>query len=146
MKREFLWIAGSMRDVTDRALRRKTRLEEKQIVTRRVSETCRYIGFGLLGMFYAIKSSNSAFAVKLTNDHSHALTIVALSGAAAVLCDYLQYVFAAFAIENALNREDASHLFNTSWWSLQAREVCFWIKQAAAFVGAVVLSLFLLTA
>lgn len=144
MKRKYLWIAGQMRDVTNRESRRKSRLEEKQVVTSRISETCRYIGFGLLALFYTMKTSDGRFAQELVANHSFALYVLGASGAAAVLFDYLQYMAGSVAVERALNREDTAHLYSTEWRSYQAREACFWAKQAAALIGVVCLAYLIL--
>lgn len=114
-------------------------LDEKRLVTSRISETTRYIGFGLLATFYALLSSNDPFPAHLKADHSLALRLMALCGVVAVLFDYLQYVFGRRAVQNALDRKDKPFTYNRTWPSYRARQGCFWVKQAAALVGSFIL-------
>ena len=112
-------------------------LEEKRLVTSRISETTRYIGFGLLASFYGIVSSAEPFARNLFATHAYALKFMATWGFLAVFLDYLQYVFGRAAVQSALGRRDKPFTYNKGWISYRARHACFVAKQVAALVGSV---------
>jgi len=114
-------------------------LEEKRFVTNRISETTRYLGFGLLASFYAIISSADAYPRALATAYPLALQTMALAGMLAVVFDYLQYLFGRVAVQNALKRTDNPYAYNKKWFSWRAREVCFWAKQAMALLGSALL-------
>jgi hypothetical protein len=113
-------------------------IEEKRLVTARISETTRYIGFGLLAIFYAIISSHDPFPAHLNTGYPSALRVMALCGVVAVLFDYLQYLFGRRAVQRALDRKDKPFTYNRAWPSYRARQACFWIKQGGALLGAVI--------
>lgn len=122
----------------DRSDREKI-LEEKKNVTSRISDTCRYIGFGLLAVYYTIMSGDNSFA---TNLQSGALTYWALqgigiAGAVAILFDYLQYFFGSRAVEEALASE--THQYNEDSCAYRARRLFYNLKQCSVGAGAVLL-------
>jgi hypothetical protein len=110
-------------------------LEEKRFVTGRISETTRYLGFGLLATFYAIISSADAFPRQVEHGWPLALKIMALCGILAIFLDYLQYSFGRIAVQKALDRKDKPFLYNRKWLSYRGRQACFWSKQAMALAG-----------
>ena len=119
---------------------RRAALSEKQFVTGRISESVRYVGFGLLAIFYAIVSSDSAFAIRIAHEYSWEMRGIAISGAAAILLDYLQYFCGGIVIEAALNRTgDGANLADRQsvWYKL--RTLFYWVKQVPAFVGCILL-------
>ncbi len=122
--------------------RRLRVLDEKRHVTSRLSENIRYIGFGLLAIYYTIKFGDAEFAKSLR--HLVGVAIIGVSGAAAVTLDYAQYLFATWAVDEALDNETAEYN-KKSWW-YGARELAFQWKQLAAAVGAASLILLLVSA
>lgn len=119
-------------------------LEEKRTVTDRLSETTRYIGFGLLAIFYGIAASSEAFPRALQSQYPLPLKFIALCGFLAILLDYLQYVFGRRAAQNALGRTDNPFHYNRTWFSYRARKWCFFAKQAAALAGSLAFILIIL--
>lgn len=119
-------------------------LDEKRTVTDRISETTRYIGFGLLAIFYGIVTSNEAFPRALQSQYPLVLKFIALCGFLAIVLDYLQYVFGRRATQNALSRTDAPFHYNRTWFSYRARTWCFLVKQAAALLGSIAFILIVL--
>ena len=112
-------------------------MERRKDVSNRVSETTRFIGFGLLATFYAIISGTDPFFEGLRANWTISLRLIALAGAAAVLFDYLHYVFAYFSANRALTRADVPNAYNTGWLTYRLEHVCFWTKQAAALLGCI---------
>lgn len=129
------------------ALRRKLRLDEKQYVTGRVGETCRYIGFGLVAVFYGIVTSSEALPKQLLADFGWWIRAFGAFGALTILTDYLQYLAGDFAARSALSRKDQgefSYLYNKKWFSYRLRTFCYGAKQIFALIGATILTVLLI--
>jgi hypothetical protein len=119
---------------------RRAALDEKQFVTGRISESVRYVGFGLLAIFYAVVSSDSTFAIRLSTEMSLELRGIAIAGAAAVLLDYLQYLCGGIVIEAAIKRTgEGANLADRESLPYKGRTFFYWVKQVPAFAGCVLL-------
>lgn len=129
---------GDIAAKADIAEQRKRRLNEKRYVTGRISETTRFIGFGILAIFYATVSSDKAFAKLVLADSRLELYLSAAFAAFAIICDYLQYLSGALAVEKALKRK-RNHLYNTAWFSYGARRVFYWVKQVSALIASILI-------
>lgn len=117
--------------------RRADRLDEKRNVTGRISDTCRFIGFGLLAVFYTLKSSSEGFAVGLKDNYPCVVLAVGIFGGGAILFDYIQYWAGSRSVERALNTEDFQ--FDPKHWSYITRGFAFAAKQALVFLGVIAL-------
>jgi hypothetical protein len=116
--------------------RRQRRLGEKNYVTGRIGETCRYIGFGVLAIYYTIITSDKSFAIDIVANHRFPLYLAGLTGSVAVFADYLQYLAGARSVERALHRKDKAYLYNTEWLSYKLRIIFYWIKQVSALIAS----------
>jgi hypothetical protein len=148
---EEIMDATAVADLTeeDIAGRRKRRLEEKQYVTGRVGETCRYIGFGLVALFYAISISVDELPMQLLTDYGWWVRAFGALGALTVLADYLQYLAGDIAARAALNRTNdgaKTHLYSKKWLSYRARNWMYVAKQLLALLGASTLAGIMLVA
>lgn len=127
----------------DIASRRKRRLEEKQYVTGRVGETCRYIGFGLVAVFYAVSISSEALPMQIWSDYGWWVRAFGALGALTVLADYIQYLAGDFAARSALHRTNdgtKTHLYSKKWFSYRLRNWMNVAKQFFALIGASILT------
>ena len=113
---------------------RDTVLGEKRHVTSKISDNCRFIGFGLLALYYTIMSSEHGFGLEIRTLHSLVIQGIGVAGALAVVFDYLQYVFGYFSVNQALAREDNN--YNANSCAYKARAFLFYAKQIAAGFGA----------
>jgi hypothetical protein len=113
-------------------------LQQKQEVTARVSETTRYVGFGLLAVYYALRTANDGYAQTLAQEHPVLVGLVGLSGLVAIILDYLQYFFGSRSVNDALQRESLD--YNTASVSYRGRAITFALKQWAAVFGAALLA------
>ncbi len=113
-------------------------IDERRFVTNRISETTRYLGFGLLAIFYGIISSADAYAQQLKLGHPLLLQLMALSAMLALILDHLQYLFGRAAARKALKRTDKPYTYNKQWSSMRGRWACFWGKQAMALLGCLI--------
>jgi hypothetical protein len=133
----------------DLKARRESVIEQKQYVTSRVSETCRFIGFGLLAVYYTLSISNEPFAVSLLASREWLVRAFGAAGALTVFFDYLQYVAGGRAANKALNRTNEgkkSYRYNKKWMSYRIREFSFVAKQVFAFVGSTILIFLMISA
>ena len=121
----------------ERTANRLKLLDEKRNVTGRISDTCRFIGFGLLAVFYAIKTGDGEFAKNLQTDHPNLVLVVGLLGGTAILLDYIQYLAGSFAVDRALKTDD--QLYDDSDCAYAARRLAFTGKQLAILLGVVAL-------
>lgn len=123
----------------DGAAQREKVLQQKQYVTGRIGDSCRFIGFGLLAVFYAINTSNEAFAKNIVASQELLLWSTGAFGALTILADYLQYVLGSFAVNAALRNKTGRYKYDDSSFSYRGREVFYHAKQLTAFLGAMAL-------
>jgi hypothetical protein len=116
--------------------RRLRRLGEKNYVTGRIGETCRYIGFGVLAIFYTIITSDKSFAIAIASHHRFLLYLAGVTGAVTIFVDYLQYLAGAWSVDRALTRADGTYLYNQTWISYRLRSIFYYIKQITALVAS----------
>lgn len=114
-------------------------MERRTAATARVSETARFVGFGLLAIAYAMISDSGAFFAEMRTHHATMVRVLALAGSLAILADYLHYVFGYLTTQRALDRQDKPNTYNSLWLTYQLEIVCFWVKQAAAITGCFIL-------
>lgn len=116
--------------------RRAQRIEDKKEVTGKISDTTRFVAFGLLVAFYSIHAAGEGFAAQLKQQW-FLLLAMGLSAALAILCDYLQYVFGLMSVEQALKRETLD--YDNESCAYRARKFMFDAKQWLVVVGAALL-------
>jgi len=117
---------------------RKDVLAEKRHVTGKISDNCRFIGFGLLAVYYAIMSgAGTSFGASLRLEHPYAVQLIGMSGVLTILFDYLQFLFASRSVDQALKRSDNS--YNSKSLAYKARSSFYYAKQWSTFIGAATL-------
>ena len=119
--------------------KRRDILQQKQEVTTRISETTRYVGFGLLAVYYALRTADSSYAHGLAETYPWLLRLIGVSGLAAIILDYLQYVFGSRSVNEGLNRPSLDYDETSVWY--RGRAITFVLKQWAALIGAASLAL-----
>lgn len=113
-------------------------MDERRNVTSRISDMCRFVGFGLLAVFYGIKAGTGDFADAMQAKDS-LLLAVGIFGVLTILLDYLQYLFAYVAVEDALTRKAEGYTYDDRSCSYKAWVAFFWMKQAAVGIGVIIL-------
>jgi hypothetical protein len=112
---------------------------EKDYYSSRISETSRFVGFGLLASYYALTvSPTGAFQA-----NEHLLTGVGFLGAWAVFFDYLQYV-TGYLMTRATHRKGGdsgpySYGDGAAAVYFGLKTISFVAKQLAAGLGSVAL-------
>jgi hypothetical protein len=119
---------------------RAIRLEEKKILTGRISETSRYISFGILALYYTLRTAKDDFSTAIVVSARGMLTVMALCASLAIIFDYLHYFFAVRSVDNALN-ERTDQLYDPIRFDFKLREVCYQAKQLLALTSALLLFL-----
>lgn len=124
--------------------REKALLNEKKFVTARISDTCRFIGFGLLAAFYAIVSSGQAPVSESNASARIFLWIAGVCGLLTVFLDYLQYVAGFVATNKAILNSKGRYAYDRRWISYKMREFLFMAKQLTALSGGLAIAVFMI--
>lgn len=117
-------------------------LETRRDITKNISGACRFIGYGLLAIFYTIKTGDSIYSTYIRDTLSPILWLIGASGAATVLLDYFQYFFGWQSVESA--RLDVEKLYDKSKLSYKAWNKLFVWKQYTAAIGAIAIFLLII--
>ncbi|TIT42764.1 MAG: hypothetical protein E5W76_09285 [Mesorhizobium sp.] len=112
-------------------------LDDQKSVTARISDACRLVGFGLLAVFYAIKTGDGAFAIGAKADHQCLLMTMGAIGILSVIMDYRQYMFGWMSIKDAKRSRD--QLYDDTKFAHKARAFLFEAKQYVVLAGSIVL-------
>ncbi|MER9266610.1 hypothetical protein NKI63_18880 [Mesorhizobium sp. M0410] len=112
-------------------------LDDQRGVTARISDACRLVGFGLLAVFYAIKTGDGAFATSVKADHRCLLMAMGAIGLLSIIMDYLQYMFGWVSIKDAKKSND--QLYDDDKFAHKARAFLFEAKQYVVLAGSMVL-------
>ena len=126
------------------AARRKTINADRNLTSGKISDFSRYIGYGVVAATFTILTSTSPFAQKLFSESRIILLGSSTSGCLTILFDYLQYYFGYLASQKAAKNEEHDYQYDENWPVYKARTACFWLKQAAAFVSAILLIVLIL--
>ena len=119
---------------------RQTLIDYRTDVTARISEICRFIGLGLIAVFYTMKTGS-------LDDHFEwfrmsLLYFVGVAGVLAILLDYAQYVNNHRSVEGALGRPTLD--YDQDAFPYRAAKFCFRWKQRITAAGAIALILLVL--
>lgn len=113
-------------------------LEQKELVSSRISDLSRYVGFGLVAVVYATLTSEDSAAGQLFTTQQTKLLIAAGFGALAILFDYLQFFAGYLSVQKALKNEAGGYQYddNSAWYWI--RSIMFWAKQLMAVLGTAI--------
>jgi hypothetical protein len=114
-------------------------LEEKRHVSSRVSDLCRYIGFGLAAVVFLLLSSNSGYAKSVALQHQNMLLLIGGTGCLTVIFDYLQFLAGYFTVNRAINNTENNYEYDRKWPAYKLRIWSFYIKQCTTIIGAATL-------
>jgi len=105
-------------------------LDQKTHVSGKISDMCRYIGFGVVAVAWTTLNSSAAFSVSVASNHRTALIGSAIFGILTVAFDYLQFLCGYFSINEAL--KSSTNEYDSSSASYRFRSHFFWAKQVTA--------------
>ena len=115
---------------------REARIAHKSVVTARISETSRLVGFGIVAWVFAIHTSETKFAKDYISSYEIWVNIAGILGMLAIVSDYLQYLCAYSSVKHALKREEKDYAFDRSHLGYFLQGVFFGTKQVCAVVGS----------
>ena len=120
--------------------RRENQRKNQDYFSEKISELCRYIGFGTVAAAFSLFSDNGDFAHQLIKRSDSLLGWSAVTACIALLLDYLQmvagYWSAADAAENEVNGFCRSKFGNLA---SKIQRICFTAKQPLAAAGGILL-------
>ena len=105
-------------------------LEEKRHVSSRVSDLCRYIGFGLVAVVFVLLSSGSDYAKGVVSQHQNMLLFIGGTGCLTVIFDYLQFFAGYITVNRALKNTERNYNYDDKSLSYKIRNWCFILSSA----------------
>lgn len=115
--------------------RRKRLYEFKEKVTTKLSDIVRFIGLGLIAVFYTIKTGTTY--PSFTKCQDILLYAVGIAGVLSILLDYIQYVANYASVDAALKRENLK--YDRASGSYRMAEFAFRSKRHVTTAGALAL-------
>lgn len=113
------------------------RLEQKAAVTGRLSETTRFVGFGIIAWVFAVQSSDAAFSKSYVTQYEVWLNSAGVLALLSIVCDYFQYLCAYMSVKHALGRREKGYKYDRNHAAYLLQSICFVVKQIAVGLGAI---------
>lgn len=113
--------------------------EEQRHVSSKISDLCRYIGFGIAAAAYAIFSSNSDFARNLLVCDKELLIFTAITAVLVIFTDYLQFLCGYMSVRTAIANKDDGYKYKPESLPYKGRFVFFITKQVLTGVSVILL-------
>lgn len=115
---------------------RKQRLAQKAVVSARISETSRLVGFGIVAWVFAVHTSETSFAADYVRSFRFCINLAGILGMLAIAFDYWQYLCAYSSVQHALTREDNDYKYDESHIGYVFQNVFYVAKQVCAVLGS----------
>ena len=90
----------------------KERLEQKTVVTSRLSETTRFVAFGIVAWVFAVQASDAEFSKTYIQAHEIWINTAGALAVISIASDYFQYLCAYLSVKHALKRKEQDYKFN----------------------------------
>ncbi len=128
-------------------IRRRQRIQEdKDFTSARISESVRYIGFGLAAVTMVFLTSDANFPKKVLAHYQSFVLLCSAFGCVTIVLDYLHYLVGYLSSEEADRNRDGDFGYLTQSNFYRARRVFFVGKQFTAMFGALVFKVVLISA
>jgi hypothetical protein len=128
-------------------LRRRQKIQDdKDFTSARISESARYIGFGLAALTMAFLTSDAAFPKQLIARYEGYILLASAFGCLTIVLDYLHYLTGYISSEAAGQNKEGDFGYLTQSTFYKARRWFFIAKQIVALSGAMIFIIVLLTA
>jgi len=120
-------------------LTRESVLDEKNYCSSKVSEQCRYVGFGLTIACFSLLTSTSVFAQDFVQQFKFHLICSTILGCLSVLFDTIQYIAGYWNVLSTFKKGEKSNEFDydDDSWCYQLRDAMYRIKQITVLVGSI---------
>lgn len=115
---------------------RTQRLEQKGAVTTRLSETTRFVAFGIIAWVFAVQASDAEFSKSYVTAYEIWINLAGVLAVVAIASDYFQYLSAYFSVKHALTRKDEGYKYNKNHPAYFFQLFFFVVKQIAVGAGA----------
>ena len=125
----------------EKHIARKQRLEQKSAVTMRLSETTRFVAFGIIAWVFAVQSSDAEFSKSYISGYEIWVNAAGVLAIFSIASDYFQYLSAYFSVKHALTRKSEGYQYNKNHAAYLLQLTFFIIKQIAVGLGAVIVVL-----
>ncbi|WP_421982474.1 hypothetical protein [Roseibium sp.] len=126
--------------MTEQQEARKKRLEQKSVVTTRLSETTRFVAFGIIAWVFAVQSSDAEFSKSYVSTYELWINAAGVLAIVAITFDYFQYLCAYFSVNHALSRKSQGYRYNRNHPAYLLQSVCFILKQVFVAFAAVIVA------
>ena len=125
--------------MTKKPVDRQQLLDEKRNVSSRITEIVRYIGFGLVIIFYTVMSGTDQFATTIREQSPCLLFVFGIAGVLTIILDYIQFLGGYFSVEAALDSEEQQYdyrslAYKARKWAFAAKQIVVAMGSAALFV------------
>lgn len=117
----------------------KSRLSDKKTVSMQMSETIRFISYGVVALSFTIHSVSSPLAEQLLKQNETLVNLAALAAMIAIMADYCQYLAGYLSVNEALRRENEEFTYNPRSACYFFRSKLFWAKQIFGFLAAAIM-------
>jgi len=116
------------------------RLEHKDTVTGRLSESTRYLAFGIVAWVFALHASDSQFSSDLVETYKPTLGIAAFFAASAITLDYFQYLSAYVSVRHAISRPEQEYKYDKRYLAYRIQNFCFIVKQVLVGLSSIIVT------
>lgn len=114
--------------------------KEQDVYSGKVSETSKYIGYGLVAAAFSLLSRATEFSKGMEPFADNLLVLSAICGCITVSLDYLQMFMGWLAASQAANNKDDDYKQTVFGEKLKkVLNISFYSKQGVAFIGVIFL-------
>lgn len=114
------------------------RINQKSEVSSKISETSRFVGFGMVAWVFAQHASEAPFSLGYLQAYGPIVRIAGVLGILAIFFDYLQYIFAYFSVQKALENKTNDFAYDHSSILMKLQKTSFWAKQFSGVASALI--------
>jgi len=118
----------------------KERLEQKTVVTSRLSETTRFVAFGIVAWVFAVQASDAEFSKTYIQAYEIWINTTGALAVISIASDYFQYLCAYLSVKHALSRKGQGYKFNRNHPAYFLQTAFFIVKQVAVGLGAIAIA------
>ena len=105
------------------------RVDLEKEISSRISETTRFIGFGIIAWVFAVNTSSSNFATTYLAEFGFFVGVAGILAVLGVLSDYFQYIFAYRSVDRAMQRDEHAFDFDYASFAYNAQGFFWSAKQ-----------------
>ncbi|MEX0370272.1 MAG: hypothetical protein AB3N09_06540 [Tateyamaria sp.] len=116
------------------------RIDMEASLTSRISETSRFIGFGLVAWVFAVHTSDSQFAQSYVSRFEIFIGLSGMAGLLTIFLDYVQYLCAHRSLNIAMKNRKNRYDFDYKSTAYVFQDVTWRAKQWTAVLGSLLVA------